>query len=87
MENVDSVLFIGTIIIAITEVVRRLVPAVSGVVTIIVAALVGLVVALIDTGIGVADISVAQGVLTGLSAAGVVAVANHTQSAPGDGVQ
>lgn len=68
---VDSVLFIGTIIIAITEAIRLLVPKVNGAVTIGVAVLVGLVVALVDTQIGIADITVAQGILTGLSAAGV----------------
>lgn len=76
----DSVLFIGTIIVAITEVIRRLVPSVHGVVTIGVAALVGLVIALIDTNIGVVDISVAQGILTGLSAAGVVATFAKTST-------
>lgn len=80
MEYVDSVLFIGTIIIALTEVIRRLVPSVNGVITIAVAAIVGAIVAVIDTNIGVADISVAQGILTGLSAAGVVAVASKTST-------
>lgn len=72
---VDSVLFIGTVIVALTEAIRLLVPSVNGAVTILVAALVGLAVALVDTQIGVADISVALGILTGLSAAGVVTVA------------
>lgn len=87
MESVDSVLFIGTALIALTEVVRRLVPAVSGVVTIGVAAVLGAVVALVDTHIGVADITVAQGLMTGLSAAGVVAVAKHAGDAPAKDVR
>lgn len=72
---VDSVLFIGTVIIGITQAIRFLSPKVHGVLTIVVAALVGLVVALVDTEIGIADISVAQGILTGLGSAGVVATA------------
>ncbi len=74
----DSVLFIGTSLIALTEVARRLVPQVSGVITILVAAVLGLVVALVDTFIGIQDISIAEGIMSGLSAAGVVAVAKHT---------
>jgi len=72
---VDSVLFIGTVIVAVTELIKYFVPKVHGPVTIAVAGAVGLLVALVDTYIGVVDISIAQGILTGLSAAGVVAVA------------
>jgi type III secretory pathway component EscU len=72
---VDSVLFIGTIIIAVTELIKYYVPKVRGPFTIAVAGIVGLVVALVDTHIGVADVTIAQGILTGLSASGVVAVA------------
>jgi len=72
---IDSVLFIGTVIVAITELIKYYVPKVHGPFTIAVAAVVGLAVALVDTHIGVADVTIAQGVLTGLSAAGVVAVA------------
>jgi len=77
---VDSIVFIGTIIIAVVEVIKYFVPKVSGAITIVVAALVGLVVALLDTHIGVADITIAQGILTGLSSAGVVAVAAKVSS-------
>ena len=72
---IDSVLFIGTIIVAITELIKYYVPRVQGPFTIAVAAIVGVAVALADTHIGVQDITIAQGILTGLSAAGVVAVA------------
>lgn len=72
---VDSVVFIGTVIVAVVELIKYYVPKVTGPFTIAVAALVGLVVALLDTHIGVVDITPAQGILTGLSAAGVVAVA------------
>ncbi len=74
---VESVVFIGTIIVAITQAIKFLIPKVNGAVTIAVAALVGLVVALVDVQIGVVDLTVAQGVMTGLSAAGVVTVASR----------
>ena len=72
---VDSVVFIGSIIAGITQAIRYLSPKVHGVVTIGVAALIGLLVALVDTQIGIADITIAQGILTGLGTAGVVATA------------
>lgn len=68
---IDSVLFIGAAIIAVTQALKLLAPTVNGAVTIAVAALLGLLVALVDTHIGIADISVAQGILTGLAAVGV----------------
>lgn len=74
---IEGVVFITTIIIAVTEAIRLLVPKVNGAVTIGVAALVGILVALIDTQIGVQDITVAQGILAGLSSAGVVTVAKR----------
>lgn len=77
---VDSVLFIGTIIIAVTELIKYFVPKVSGPVTIVISALLGFVVALIDTNIGVIDVTIAQGILTGLGASGVVAVAKKTNT-------
>jgi hypothetical protein len=74
---IDSVVFIGAVIIAVTAAIKDLAPKVSGWVTIFIAALLGLLVALLDTHIGIADISVAQGILTGLSAAGVHTVARQ----------
>jgi hypothetical protein len=68
---IDSVLFIGAIIIAVTQAVKFVWPKVSGAVTIIIAILVGVVVALLDTHIGVADITVAQGIMIALAAVGV----------------
>ena len=68
---VEGVVFIGAVIIAITQAVKLLVPQINGAVTIGIAAFVGVLVALVDTQIGVADLSVAQGLLTGLAAAGV----------------
>lgn len=72
---VEGLLFISTVIVAVTEAVRLLVPKVNGAVTIAVAAAVGVLVALLDKEIGVTSLSVAEGLLVGLSSAGVVAVA------------
>ena len=67
----DSVIFIGAAIIAVTQAVKIALPQVSGAVTILVAVLVGVLVALLDTHIGVADITVAQGIMIALAAVGV----------------
>lgn len=72
---VDSTLFIGTIIVAVVQFIKYFVPLIAGAVTIVVAALIGLLVAMLDTSIGLTDVTIAQGILIGLSAAGVVAVA------------
>ena len=77
---VDSVLFIGTVIVAITEIVKYIFPRINGAFSIGVAMLVGIAVALVDTHIGVTDITIAQGILIGLSASGVVAVAGKVNS-------
>lgn len=69
---IDSVIFIGTTIAAIVQLLKPLSEKITGPVTIVISALVGLVIALVDTHIGVKDISVAQGILTGLSTSGVV---------------
>lgn len=73
---VDGALFIGAIIIAVTQAVKIFSPKVSGIVTMVVAVLVGIVVALVDTHVGIADITVAQGILIALAAIGV-----HTTAA------
>lgn len=72
----ESVLFIGAVVTAVTELIKRVVPKVEGWVVIPVAGLVGLIVALVDTYIGVADVSIAQGIMIGLGASGVVTVAS-----------
>jgi len=74
---IEGSIFIGTVIIGVTEAIRYLVAQVNGAVTIAVAALIGLLVALLDTHIGVTDITVAQGILIGLGSAGVVATAKR----------
>lgn len=68
---IDSVVFIGAGIIAVTQAIKFVAPKVNGAVTILVAVLVGILVALLDTNIGIADITVAQGILTALAAVGV----------------
>ena len=72
---IDSTIFIGAIIIAITQAIKYVWPAVSGAVTILVALVVGVLVALLDTSIGVVNISVAQGIMIALAAVGVHTVA------------
>lgn len=69
---VESTIFIGAIIIAVTQAVRLLVPKVNGAVTILVAILVGILVALVDKEIGVFDVTVAQGIMIALASVGTV---------------
>lgn len=68
---VDGVVFIGAVIIAVTQAVKFLVPTINGALTIAVAVVVGVVVALLDAEIGVVDLTVAQGILTALASVGV----------------
>lgn len=77
---VEAALFIGTVIIAVTQIIKYFVPKVSGVVTIFVSALVGGIIGLVDIYIGVADVSIAQGVLIGLGASGVVYTAGRVNT-------
>lgn len=72
---IDSAVFIGAIIIAATQAIKYVAPKVNGAVTIIIAALLGALVGLIDTHVGIADVTVAQGVMTALAAVGVTTVA------------
>lgn len=72
----EATLLIGALIAGATEAVKQFLPGVHGKITIIVAVLMGVLVALLDTHIGVADISVATGVITALGAVGVVTTAS-----------
>lgn len=74
---VEGVIFIGAIIIAVTQFIKLLVPQVSGAWTIPAAVVVGVVVALVDKKIGVTDITVAQGVMVSLGAVGVHTTASR----------
>lgn len=73
---IEAAVFIPFLIIAVTQVVKMALPQVTGFVTILIALVVGLVVALVDTGIGVQDISVAQGLLLAGSAIGISTLAS-----------
>lgn len=77
---IDSYVFIGSVIIAVTQAIKYVAPKVSGVITMIVAVLVGIVVALLATHIGIAPISVAQGIMTALAAVGVHTVASNVNT-------
>lgn len=69
---VEGTLFIGAVIVAVTEFLKRLYDHDSrGALLIVVAGVVGALVAGFHTQLGVGAISVAQGVLAGLAAAGV----------------
>lgn len=72
---VDAVVFIPLVIVAVTQMVKMAFPQVTGFLTILVALVVGIVVALVDNAIGVADITVAQGIVYALGAIGITAVA------------
>lgn len=66
----DAVVFIGVVIVAITELIKMAAPAVKGWVTIVVALAAALVVALVDGFIGVTDITIAQAFVAWFGAVG-----------------
>jgi high-affinity Fe2+/Pb2+ permease len=73
---VESTVFIGAVVAGVVQLFKLVRDKnYGGAVVICVAVLVGVLVALLDTEIGVTDISVANGVMLGFAAAGVVAVA------------
>lgn len=77
---VDSAVFIGAIIIAITQAIKYVAPGVRGIITMVVAIVVGILVALISGPVGIAHISVAQGILTALAAVGVHTTASNVNT-------
>jgi len=77
---IDSTIFIGAIIIAITQAIKYVAPKVSGLITMLVALLVGILVAVLDTSIGLTNISVAQGILIALAAIGTHTVASNVST-------
>lgn len=84
---IEALIFVPFLIIAVTQVIKMFVPRVNSGVTILVALGVGVLVALLDTHIGVADISVAQGLVLAGSAVGItVAAAKAGGGAKGDNV-
>ena len=73
----DSVIFIGAGIIAVTQFVKSLVPNINGAYTIAVAVVVGVLVSVFDTQIGIVDVTLAQGILTALASVGVHTTASR----------
>ena len=78
---IEGTIFIGAVIIAATQFVKFVAAAfdksVNGAITIAVAVGVGLLIAWLDTRIGVADLTIAQGVLIALAAVGVHSTARE----------
>lgn len=72
---VEAIVFIPLIIIAVTQMIKMVFPQITGFLTILIAFVVGVIVALVDTHIGVADVTVAQGLVLALGAVGVTTVA------------
>jgi len=73
---VESTVFIGAVIVGITQFVKLIRDKdYRGALVIVLAVIVGVLVALLDVQIGVTNISVAQGVMVALGASGVVTVA------------
>lgn len=73
----DGLVFISLLIIAVTKVIKLLAPQVTGVITIVAAVVVGALVGAFDVNIGVADITVAAGILAGLAAVGIATTADR----------
>lgn len=71
----DAVVFIGIVIVAITEMIKMAAPAVKGWVTILVALAAAIVIALIDQFIGVTDITIAQAFVAWFGAVGLSTLA------------
>lgn len=73
---VDAAILIPLVIVALTQMIKMLWPQVVAWVTILVALLVGVLVAVLAGPIGVAHITIAQGVVMALEAIGISALAN-----------
>lgn len=67
----DSFMFISIVILALTEMVKSLLPSVRGWLTIAIALLVGVVVSLFGGYLGLPDISLADGIVSALGAVGI----------------
>lgn len=79
---IDSAIFIGAIIIAITQAIKFLAPKVVGIITMVVAVLVGIITALVSSGIGLTHITVAQGILIAIASIGVHTTAAAVNTTP-----
>lgn len=73
----EALMFISVVIIALTQMVKMALPErVYGFITILIAFVIGVLVALFDTYIGIADISIAMGVVAALGAIGITTAAS-----------
>lgn len=77
---IEATFIIPLLIVAVTQMIKMILPTVQGWVTIIVALIIGVVIALTDTYIGVVDITVAQGIVLALGAIGVSVLAKKSAS-------
>jgi hypothetical protein len=64
-------IFIPFIVIAIVQFLKIVAPKISGALTIIVAVIVGIVCSLLANVLGLAPVSIAEGIILGLTAAGI----------------
>lgn len=71
LDQVQAAVFIPIIIIAITQMIKMKFPTITGWLTIFIAFVVGIIVALIAPYIGVADVSIAHGLMYALEAVGI----------------
>lgn len=75
---VEGAVFIGAVVVGITELLKRAYDRdIRGALLIVLAAVVGALVAVFDVQLGVVSLSVAQGIMAGLAAAGVYQVARQ----------
>ena len=83
----DAVFFLSVVILAITQLVKMTLPEqIHGWITIIIAFVVGVIVAILAPIIGVAEMSIADGIVGALGAVGIsVAASKAGGGATGDG--
>lgn len=82
LETISGALFIGAVIIAVTQAIKYVAPKVNGAVTIVIAVCVGIIIAAIDTNIGVENLTIAQGIMTALAAVGVHTTVTNRSTPP-----
>lgn len=73
---VDAAVFLPVVILAVTQLLKMAVPAISGWLTVVVVLVLGVTLAYFDVFIGVSDISIAQGVMSALGAIGINVLAD-----------
>lgn len=73
---IDSTIFITTVIVAVTQVLKFAHPKVTGIVTVLCAVVIGILASVFAPKIGIAPLSIAQGILDGLAAVGLHTLAS-----------